>query len=128
MFIVIATVLFFKFWRWTRYKVHLFISFSLVAACKLILHIHVYWEQPCLMKSYLPLDMKTRQINTLETKDLHYSLMKKIMMTDSFSCLSDWKGWLGGTNWCPCWIRSRVLNVFCGVEVISVDYSVLSNL
>ena len=28
-------------------------------------------------------------LNTLETKDLHYSLMKKIMMTDSFSCLSD---------------------------------------
>ena len=41
MFIVIVTVLFFKFWRWTRYKVHLFISFSLVAACKMILHIHV---------------------------------------------------------------------------------------
>ena len=34
-------------------------------------------------------DQSLTTLNTLETKDLHYSLMKKIMMTDSFSCLSD---------------------------------------
>ena len=34
-------------------------------------------------------DQLLTPLNTLETKDLHYSLMKKIMVTDSFSCLSD---------------------------------------
>lgn len=58
-------------------------------------------EHPCLLRAAMSCEIlsaighenQTDQLlttlNTLETKDLHYSLMKKIMMTDSFSCLSD---------------------------------------